>query len=112
MKAAVSSRIHTNSSTSVATSMVTVPATFRSAIRKIGTLSLRARTVRRSSVASACAFLSFLPSVQLTKTQWMAESETTFARPSSQERASITSIPRARSSSARARTLRPPAVDA
>ena len=50
----VSSSSHTNSSAIVATSMVTVPATFRSAMRKIGTLALRARTARRRSVASSC----------------------------------------------------------
>jgi hypothetical protein len=42
MKAAVSERIQTNSSASVATSMVTDPATLRSAIRKTGTLGVAA----------------------------------------------------------------------
>ena len=51
MNDAVSSRIQMNSSASVATSTLTEPASLRLAIRKIGTLALRARTARNSSVA-------------------------------------------------------------
>ena len=42
-----------NSSESCATSTLTVPATLRLAIRKIGNFVLRLRTARMSSVASA-----------------------------------------------------------
>src|SRR5882672_2753793 len=51
MKDAVSSRTQMNSSASVATSTLTVPASLRLAMRKIGTLALRLRTARNSSVA-------------------------------------------------------------
>ena len=63
MKAAVSSRIQMNSSASVATSTLTVPASLRLAIRKIGTLALRARTARSSSVACSwpCVVLGRRP---------------------------------------------------
>ena len=53
MKDAVSSRIQMNSSAKVATSTLTVPASLRLAIRKMGTLLLRFRTARNTSVACA-----------------------------------------------------------
>src|SRR4051812_49181758 len=72
----------------------------------------RRRSARSSSVA--CAWdrppSPSPPRVQFRRTAWSAASEVTFARPSSQERASTTSTPRAESSSARARTARPPAL--
>ena len=46
MKEVVSSKIQMNSSTSVATSTLTEPASLRLAIRKIGIAVLRARTAR------------------------------------------------------------------
>ena len=51
MNGAVSSRIQMNSSASVATSTLTVPASLRLASRKIGSFALRLRTARSSSVA-------------------------------------------------------------
>ena len=103
-----------NSSTSVATSTVTVPVMLRSAMRNTGTVALRARSVRSSCVASLCvrAFsLPFsLPMVQLRKMPCSAASEMTWASPSSIDRASTTSIPRSRSSPASVRMARPPAV--
>ena len=110
MKDAVSSRIQMNSSTQVATSTLTVPASFRLAIRNIGIFALRARTARNSSVACSCESPSLAPCVQLSKMQRMPESDTTVARPSSHEIASTTSILRARNSDIRARTLREAAL--
>ncbi len=92
MNAAVSSSVQMNSSTASITSVGMDEASPRSAIRKIGILSLRERTNLISFAAFAC-FLSS-SSVQSTRIAWSAESEITTDIPSSAETASTTSMPR------------------
>src|SRR5262245_17390169 len=82
----------------------------RSAIRKMGILSLRERTSWMRAWARPWSLSS--PSVQSTSTAWMAESETITERPSSADAASTTSMARPCSSSTSARTARPSAVGA
>ena len=83
MKAAVSCRIQMNSSARLATSTDTVPTILRSAIRKIGTSVLRARTSRSSVVAALGLAVSLAPSDQSIKMHWIAASEAKQASASS-----------------------------
>ena len=66
-----------NSSASVITSTLSVPDSARLAMRKMGIRALRLRTVRSSSVASPMSWTSLPLCVQLSRMQWMLESDTT-----------------------------------
>jgi hypothetical protein len=96
-KAAVSSSVQTNSSTISMTSIGIVAAAPRSAMRKIGILSLRERMKCRKLRAPAW-LSSSSPRLQSTSMTWKAESADAAEMPSSAEVASTTSMARACSS--------------